>query len=214
MTGVSANRYGCNINKDRGPAACANSKTVRRDLVDRRLVADIRDLLAAPESVADLQAAVRSAVAVRRKEAAAASESIRKRVAQLDAELARLIDAVATIGASQALAERIRAAEVERADLLLQVAAPADASQLLADVTSRYRRMLLDLETVLADEERDRTRAILADIVGPVTIVHEGAAVYAELEEPAERLLVAAGGRTLGMVAGARIGSRRRLRIA
>jgi DNA invertase Pin-like site-specific DNA recombinase len=213
LIGVSANRYGCNINKDRGPAACANNRTVRRDLVDRRLVADIRDLLAAPESVADLQAAVRAVVAAQRKAAAAASESVRKRITQLDGELGRLIDAVATIGASQALAERIRAAEVERADLMLQVQAPSDASHLLAEVTARYRRMLLDLETVLADEERDRTRAILAEIVGPVTIVHEGTAVYAELQEPADRLLVAAGGRSLGMVAGARNSSRRRLRV-
>lgn len=214
MIGVAANRYGCNIAKDRGPAACGNRRTVRRDLVDQRLLAEVRAQLTGPDVQEELQAAVRAAVAARRRQAEAAQAAHRARLQALEAELQRLVDAVATIGASQALAERIRAAEVERADLLLELEPAADASALLADVRALYGRMLMQLGAVLADEDRERTRAILADIVGPVTIVHEGAAVFAELEEPAARLLVAAGGSSLGAVAGARNFSRRRLRVA
>lgn len=95
---------------------------------------------------------------------------------------------------------------------------PADVAVLLSKVGARYRRMLLQLDQVLLDEDRDRTRAILADIVGPVTIVHEGGEVFAELEEPAARMLVAAGGGSLGGVAGARnfsrsTAGRRRIRL-
>jgi hypothetical protein len=86
-------------------------------------------------------------------------------LAAVEGELARLVDAVATIGASQALAER--------------------------------------------------TRAILADLLGQVTVVHEGREVFAELEDPAQRLLLAAGGsaESLGGVAGARNSSRRLRRV-
>jgi len=68
---------------------------------------------------------------------------------------------------------------------------------------------------VLRDEDRERTRAILADLLGQVTVVHEGREVFAELEDPAQRLLLAAGGsaESLGGVAGARNSSRRLRRV-
>jgi hypothetical protein len=72
------------------------------------------------------------------------------------------------------------------------------------------------LQATLADEagDRQRTRAILADMLGPVTLVREAPGEdYAELEEPAERLLMAAGGESLGMVARARNRSQRRIRL-
>ena len=52
------------------------------------------------------------------------------------------------------------------------------------------------------------TRAILADLLGQVTVVHEGREVFAELEDPAQRLLLAAAGgsaESLGGVAGGAI---------
>lgn len=97
-----------------------------------------------------------------------------------------------------------------------RLAPPPDLSGLLADVTSRYRRLLLQLEDVLRDEDRERTRAILADLLGQVTVVHEGREVFAELEDPAQRLLLAAAGgsaESLGGVAGARNSSRRLRRV-
>lgn len=208
LVAISATRYGCNVAKDRGDTVCRNRRTVRRDLVDRRLVAEVRDQLMGPDAVAELHAAVR-AVAQHRRDLDQRSAGVRRRLVQVDAELARLVDAIATIGASQALADRLRAAEMERADLLLQIEPAADVSALLADVTARYRRMMLQLEDVLLDEDRERTRAILADIVGPVTVVHEGGEVFAELEDPAARLLLAAGAESTGGVAGARNSSRR-----
>jgi hypothetical protein len=79
--------------------------------------------------------------------------------------------------------------------------------KLLADdVTARYRRMVLQQQEVLRDEtDRTRTRQILADMLGQVTIGRdlETGETFAELEEPAERLLVAAVGESLRLVAGA-----------
>lgn len=207
---ISATRYGCNTHKDRGPAACPNNRTVRRELVDRRLVAEVRDQIGGVDVLPELHAAVRAAVSAMQRDADLASEGARRRLAHLDGEVQRLVDAIASIGASQALADRLRAAETERAELQAQMAPAPDVGALLAEVTQRYRRLLLQLGDVLADEDRDRTRAILADLLGPVTVVHEGGEVFAELEEPATRLLLAAGGESLGRVAGARNFSRKR----
>lgn len=214
---VSARAYGCNTHKDRGPAACGNARQVRRDIVDRRLIAEVRDQLLDDEALAELQGAVRRITAGMRAEASRAEEGVRRRLRDVDAELARLVDAIATIGASDALAARLRAAESERADLLLQLQPVGDLPDVIGDVTTRYRRMLMQLHLVAADEDRDRTRAILADIIGQVTVVHEGSGVFAEFEDPAVRLTLQAVGAesTLGRVAGARnfSGSRRRVRL-
>ena len=218
MIGVAANRYGCHANKDRGDAICANRRTVRRDVVDRRLVVEVRDQLTGPDALAELHAAVRAVATERKREMEQASGGNRRRLAEVDLDLSRLVEAVASIGGSPALVARIRAAEAERALLAAEITPPADVAVLLSEVGARYRRMLLQLDQVLLDEDRDRTRAILADIVGPVTIVHEGGEVFAELEEPAARMLVAAGGGSLGGVAGARnfsrsTAGRRRIRL-
>ena len=74
------------------------------------------------------------------------------------------------------------------------------------DVTARYRRMVLQLQEVLRDEsDRTRTRQILTDMLGQVKIGRdlETGETFAELEDPAERLLVAAVGESLRLVAGA-----------
>ena len=57
-----------------------------------------------------------------------------------------------------------------------------------------------------------RVRTLLAEVLGPVTLTRDEDGRWAEMEEPAERLLVA-GSAPLEVVAGARNVNRRRLRI-
>ena len=111
MIGVAANRYGCHMNKDRGDAICANRRTVRRDVVDRRLVVEVRDQLTGPDALAELHAAVRAVATERKREMEQASGWNRRRLAEVDLELSRLVEAVASIGGSPALAARIRVSD-------------------------------------------------------------------------------------------------------
>ena len=56
---------------------------------------------------------------------------------------------------------------------------------------ARYRRQVLELQRVLdEDTDRDRTRALLADMLGTVLIGRDAdtGATWAEMEKPAERL--------------------------
>lgn len=205
MIAVNAARYGCNTHKDRGPTVCPNAQTVLREALDHRLLAEVRAELSAPEALDELRTAVRSIVAQQRKESAAGVAPGRARLAQLRAEIQRLVEAVAMVGISPMLADRLRQAEAEYAALERQTAASTGPVEtVLEAVTARYKRLLLALRDVLDDEDRDRTRAILADMIGPVTVLHEEGGVFAEIEAPAARLLVAvAGGASLEGVAGA-----------
>lgn len=103
---VDARRYGCGVRKDRGPAACASESYVPRKAVDARLLAVVREEMEAPEVIAAVQRAVRDLVAEHQR--AADAPDVRRRLADVEQELGRLVDAIAAVGFSPTLGERIR----------------------------------------------------------------------------------------------------------
>ncbi len=222
MIAINRARYGCGVHKDRGATVCASGATFLRDVVDRRLVAELRADLLDPGALAELQAAVRTLATAQQREAGQGQDAARKRLQALQGEIGRLVDAVVAVGHSDALAGRLRAAEAERAQIEAALAGSAKAKAgeaLVENVSARWRRIVLQLQQVLDDEtDRAQTRRILAGMLGPVTLLRdeETGENFAELEEPAERLLMAAVGESLEVVARARNGHRlprRRLRL-
>lgn len=205
IVAINKERYGCGTYKDRGPTVCENKRTVLRELLDSRLISVVRDELLDPSALHELQGAVRSILAADQREASRDVDGTKKRLAQLDGEIGNLVDALATVGVSAAITTRLAAAEREKAHLRQQLtaAAPTENQVVIDDVTARYKRMMMRLKNVLEDEDRDRTRQILAEMIGTVTVVHDDSGIYAELEEPAARMLVACAGKSLGLVAGA-----------
>lgn len=87
-------------------------------------------------------------------------------------------------------------------------AAPADVCR---DLRTRLRAVALDLASALA-RDKAQARTILRELLGEVRLKPEGEAVYAEVESAADRLLVAAGDVSLGLVAGGRNLTRLRVR--
>ena len=208
MVAVDARRYGCSIHKERGPAACPNHDTAQRAAVDTRLVGVLREELLHPEALAELNAEVRRLAVERTRGAGAAAGASKARLAELQAEITRLVDAIASLGVSTALAERLKATEAEQARLQVEVAAarPDTADQVIARALSRYRSMLADLKTRLeGSDDMARTREILAEIMGPVTLIKDQDGVtWAQMQNPAEQLLAVGGGPLLTVVAEAR----------
>lgn len=214
VVAINAERYGCSTRKDRGPTVCSNDATVMRHVLETRLLSELRDELLTPSAMAEMQAAARQAVQQLTSPPDLSAHKARRQA--LEREIRNLVDAVATLGMTAGLAERLRAAEAERAELDAVLASTTmDPARLLADVTSRYRALVLDLLRVLTeDTDRARTREILASMIGEVIIGRgEDGETFAELDEPAERLIVSAVGGSLGVVAGAGYSSRRRIRL-
>ena len=89
------------------------------------------------------------------------------------------------------------------------------------DIIAKYRSNVQNLKTVLENEpDVHRVRALLSEILAPVVIGKDAATggLWAEMEKPAELLLEAATGGSLGLVEGARIDrlltSIRRIRLS
>jgi hypothetical protein len=159
---------------------------------DNWLLAEVREELLSPEALGTLQREVVALLADMQRQASGEAAAAPRQLKALDAEIARLVDAVAAVGISPALQQRLRTAEAER-ERLAHLIEQADAGprQVIADVLARYRRQVLELQRVLdEDTDRDRTRQLLADMLGPVLIGRdaETGETWAEMKKPAERL--------------------------
>lgn len=216
VVAINRERYGCSARKDRGPTVCANARTIRREVLDKRLLAEVREELLAPEALRDLRREVQAELASAVAGLDTGRDAACRRLDALQGEIGRLVDAVAQVGLSAALAARLQAAEAEQHQLQRQLAAtPATALPTVDEVLAPYRQQVMQLQRVLESEgDRDQVRTLLSQLIGPVVVGHDEAGAWAEMEKPAERLLLqAAGGGSLEVVAGARSSYRRRIRL-
>lgn len=202
---VNAERYGCGVHKDRGPAVCPSNLTVLRETVDKRLLADMREQMLTPAALDELHGHVTDVLAEMMRSNGDAGDLARQAKA-LDAEIARLVDAVATMGLSGALRERLQAAEAERERVraAASAAAPA-AADVIANVMARYKRQTLELRKELEGiPDREHVRRLLADLVGQVVIDRDAEGrLWAEVPERVEHLLEQASNASGRRVAGA-----------
>lgn len=201
MIAVSGLAYGCANRKDRGTSVCSGTYAPRKD-TERRLLGLVRDELLASSAVEKIERQAAEIIARAGQEAADVIRQRKARRTALQAEIKRLVDAIATIGASDALAERLRSAEAELKliDSPASIATIAPAQRLIA---SKVRETLLDLSGKLADgADRDPAREALRHVLGEVRIEQQGEAVYANVTARLDRILLAVGGPYLVGVAG------------
>ena len=196
---VSSHLYGCSARKDRGPAVCQGVSAPRRN-VETRLLGFLRDELLTPAAMAGLEQEIAERLASRCEEMAAAESRAASRRTELAREIGRLTDAIAEMGLSPALRGRLERAERELEALDQPTRRPAPADDAMA-IRDRLRRMTLDLLGTL-ERDVDRARDVLRGLLGGVALVREDETVYVEIETRLDRLLVAAGGASLGRVAG------------
>lgn len=192
VVAVSQTYYGCAAHKDRGPTVCPGVRVRRRD-TDRRLLGVLRADLLSPAAIAELHDRVAALLEAQRKAAASAEGSIKAALAEADKEIARLVDAIAAVGHSDALLSRLREAEAKRAMLASRAAQKPPAQARIDDLMARYRRHLMDLEAALASD-LERARAALGDYFGGIKIETDQDGAWATFcTDPGRVLLKAVG---------------------
>jgi DNA invertase Pin-like site-specific DNA recombinase len=195
MIAVSAHQYGCAARKDRGPAVCHGMYVPRRG-TDTQLLGALRGSLADGKSINQAREIIAAALNAARDN----TSGVEARKRALQREIRNLTDAVAQLGLSEALRERLVNAEAELKALQRRPA--ADALPSIDDVLDVYRSMLLRITEALA-EDVERARGALAQVLGTVIVRDTGQGVWAEMKTRPEAVLLAAGGAlTLGSVAG------------
>lgn len=211
MIAINAWSYGCAARKDRGPSVCAGVSAPRK-AVDARLLTAAREDLLSPESMVEFHARVAQVVAERDRLQGGDAGKVRARLVELAGEIERLVDAVVKSGHSPAIQKRLQAAEEEQARLRGQIAAWKPGKVVSAASLAKYRQKVLELQAALQADAM-RAREALRELLGPIRIVPAAnGEIYAEFEAQPQQLM-AAGGASLGMVAGTRFTTQKRIRI-
>ena len=195
--------YCCASRTHGGPAACSNDAYLRRSQIEPELAAGIkRELLPSREVIEELQRRVRQ----RLKDRDAAPDN-RAEIAKLEREVARLVDAIAsgTLGASVAIAQRLKDGEGSLARLKAQPpAAKKAAAQLLPDLAKRCQSALQNLEeTIMVDPRRAQME--MREHVGPIRVTATRTEIRLEAQKGHfEQTLLRTAGCQTNVVAGAR----------
>ena len=152
MVAVHKRYYGCAAHKDRGPAVCAGTFAPRQE-TDRRLIAELRQQVLAPEAIAKIRTRVRELLQDLQRRGNSDAEARAARIEALQGEISRLTDAVAQMGLSAALRARLAAAEAELAALAATGSAHPTSIVPSADkVGARIREVAMRLESALATD--------------------------------------------------------------
>lgn len=107
MSVVGTARFGCSTRHARGATACANKSTISEALLNRKALAALRTHLASPE-VESWLAEVAADAEGRRAGPDARRKELDGKVADAEARVERLVDALARIGHSDTVARRLQ----------------------------------------------------------------------------------------------------------
>ena len=174
MNGTGNNQsYCCSTRINGGTHACANSIRIPRRVAESKLLAGIKHELASPEFADAFTRSERKLLASKKADAKGAGKRRRDRLAELEQEIRRLVDAIASGLLSPAVKSRLQAAEAERDTLTRQESQPAQVTakviELLPRMADSYHQLVSKLETaVLADVVA--ARRSLKRLVGTVRV--------------------------------------------
>lgn len=223
-TAYTGGRLICAAHRERGDVACTNRRTVARVDVEATVLEGMRTRLLSPAAI---RAYVEAWTEARRRRIAETQTSrrpIEKRLAEVERGIDRIVEAIASGLAADAMKAKLKALEAERLELQERLDEASDTKPLqldlhpqsgqalarkieglqarLASVTgseSLTDRALIDSVRELVDQIRIVPRS--QDRGGPIDIVLQGTlAPIIFREEPAERsgsrmsLVVAGGG--------------------
>ena len=111
---------------------------------------------------------------------------VARQLRELDASIARMLDAIASLGYSPAVAARLQEAERQR-ELMLTVAAAKRKP--MPNFKEQFAQALLTLEETLK-EDAQAARAIIGELLGRVTLEQRGKEVWAHLGSNEAQLTV------------------------
>ncbi|HKO88319.1 MAG TPA: recombinase family protein [Burkholderiales bacterium] len=206
IVSVNGSKYGCLTAKERGASVCKGLIFARQQ-ADTVLLAHMRQDLLSPYALSKVQAHIAAML----REAHRSSENVKPRLQALEKEIANLVDAMAQVGHSEAIAKRLMAAESEQAALQARLET-IEGRMDIPDALSRYKAAVMDLQRVLKSDIT-HARTIMRKLFGEIRVEREGDEVWAEVAVRAEHLMAAAGGPSTLVVAGARFGHCRRVRL-
>jgi site-specific DNA recombinase len=168
-----ADRYGCSLHHQRGDSVCRNRLLVRRDELEESLLRGLSESVLRTEVIDYAVARMEDALRKRFEELDVELEQLRQRKQQIEAEIARLIQAIADGQGSQSLTAAIGERERELRSITDKLLEPRPGSlrSTLDELRTFAVARLTDIRKLIAHPESiDQARAALAEHFGAFTL--------------------------------------------
>lgn len=210
---VSGHSYGCSNNKNRGASVC-EGVTISQPFVDRELTKEIRKSLLSKNVVEYVYKKYKQQATELAKSRQVGKKEHLEKLAKLNEEIERYVDAIGSLGMSEAIEKKLKAAEIEKKEIL-ELIEQADAQVELIEpkeAIAKYKRLIDQFDKTVA-KNVTQARMILKELIGTVEINKENdgkGRVFVEFA-PTPSMMLKGEPATLGLVAGARSVFRRRI---
>ena len=199
-----AERFGCSGARNKGPSACTNTLTIRRDDLETTVLSALRHRLMDPSQ---FEAYAKNYVAEwNRMQASAAAQLNGKRLelTKVSQQLSKLVDALADGAPVHAVRERMVDLEARKLRLARELeAAEAPAPRLYPRLAEVYRERVSELIAELQAEDSDGLRTRLRTLVDEIRLVPADGGLRVEVRGALGGILRLASGDAPGQLAGA-----------
>jgi site-specific DNA recombinase len=167
---VINDHYGCLGHFRRG--TCDNGRTIRRDNIERRVLAGLTDKLVSPEAVAVAVRAYAEQTNRQNHERRAQSEADRRSLEKIIRGMKGIFDAIEDGMYQPAMKARMSELEQQKTEIEKRLEdAPADLPDVHPNIAEHYRAKVIRLAETLAEPEANvETREDIRSLIGEVVI--------------------------------------------
>lgn len=171
---ISATYFGCSTARNKGPTACTNRLTMRRDVLEETVLSALRERLMDPEIFEAFVSGFTETWNRLQAEASAGLTSKRRELVRVEQQIGRAVDAILQGTAPSALRERLASLEARKADLERELATTeAPAPRLHPNLAEVYRRRVADLSDALSSDDDAEARELVRGLVDEIRLVPE-----------------------------------------
>ena len=174
LTLIDSRCYGCGTRHRGGNDACSNPIRLKRTDLEDFLLADIRKELLAPEILPWVQREVTKAMDTPDDTVAHESALI-----EIDAEIARIVDAIAQVGLSAALQDKLttleqRKLEIEAELSMVRRVSPFPRNADIQRVWTGLVENIGEAHEKMSDVEMQTTRNLVKSLIGQIRVARDG----------------------------------------
>ncbi len=189
---------GCSTARNKGPTACTNRTTMRRESMEKTVLEGLSQRIMEPDAFKVFVEQFTAEWNRLQAESGADRAAWESELSRLTAQVERLVDALANGTPAIAINGRLGALEKRRVELeALLASAVAPAPRLHPNLAEVYRQTIASLIEVLGRDDHAEARDAVRSLIDCITLVPEDGGLRVEIKgELASILSLSAAGRT------------------
>ena len=197
---ISQEHFGCSTARNKGPTACTNRLTIRRDRLEAEVLDDLRHRLMDPDLFQVFVTAFTAGWNRLQAAGSAEQEAKRAELQRVKHAIERLVDAITEGTPASAVRDRLADLETRRLALEATLAsAAAPAPRLNPNLAEIYRVKVADLIEALRRHDAAAAREQVRGLVDEIRLVPDDGALRVEIRRELAAILRLAEGTRNGL---------------